>query len=136
MQPEIVTLLVAIFSALGLIVGKIVEQWASRNKTDADVAKALRDGLYQEITRLQAETKDLRARCDILEGQVTAERERNTAEHDARVAAEALNGELARVNDELSVKCTNMQRRITALEEEVRDLRGAAKGRLDEPLQR
>lgn len=136
MPPEVVTLLVAIFGALGVILGKIVEQWASRNKTDAEVAKSLRDGLYLEITRLQAETRDLRERCDRLEAEIGAERERSGTEREARHEAERLAAELAEKNNALEGRCAAMQQRIAALEREVADLRGAATRRLDEPMQR
>jgi len=129
MPAEVITLLIAVCSAAGVVFGKYIEQWVARQKTDAEVGRALRDELRADICKLQA-------RCDKLEAEIATERARSDAEHEARAEAEALNSELAKANDELSTKCANMQRRITTLEREVADLRGAAKGRLDEPLQR
>jgi chaperonin cofactor prefoldin len=136
---------------------KVIDAVVARRTTDAEIAAKLRDELWQRFEAvkkevdslnvdkdklearcdgLNADRDKLEARCDSLEAEIAAERKRSQDERDARLEAERLASELAERNDKLANECATMKRRITMLEQEVRDLRGAAQKRIDDPLQR
>ena len=102
---------------------KLIDTFANRYKSDAEVGRLFRDELRGEITRLQAATAALQERCDKLEAEVAIERTQSVTEHAARMEAEALANELAATNDRLSQECSTMKAKIAKLEREVKDLR-------------
>jgi chromosome segregation ATPase len=137
MTPEFITVITILAgsAAIWTFATKVAEIIAGRQKSAVDIATGLTGTLWQEIERLNAETRALEARCDALEADIATERERSSGEHDARIEAERLASELAEKNDRLEGECAQMKRRIAALEREVQDLRGAARGKMDDPLQ-
>ena len=111
-DPAVVAAIAAIVGSVAGVLSAMVAAYVKRGEVEAGSDEALRRDMDKQIERLDK-------RIASLEIEANAWREKYWTERAERVAADALNAEMAAKNDELIVKCAQMTERIKQLEDQV-----------------